>query len=189
MKSPLYWSGSLYSAGIAMMHGRDLQSRYRYISKLSGASVLDVGCGTGKLVSHLPKGCHYLGIDLNDRFLHHAKKRGRNVLKQDALSFDRYSEFEVCVIMDVLHHITPHHRDFLKRVLNETQKRVIVCEPVAVPGRHPVMNSLIKMMDDDGINSQEEEWMDKKTLIDFYASFKPSRVDELGQAMIAVYEK
>ena len=189
MQSPLYWSGRFYSAGIMMMHGKNLQQRYRYISRLAGESVIDVGCGTGKLADYLPKDNIYLGIDLNENFLRHAKKRGRNVMKQDALTFDRFAEFDVCVVMDLLHHINPRHEEFIERVLRDVKKRVIVCEPFEVPGRHPITKNLIQLMDDDGFNSQDENWMDKKTLLKFYDSFNPVQVDEVGQAMIAVYEK
>jgi hypothetical protein len=44
-------------------------------------------------------------------------------------------------------------------------------------------------MDYDGTNWSDEEWMDKKTLQEFYYSYDPKSVDEVGQAMIAVYEK
>lgn len=189
MKSPLYWSGWFYGAGMQVMHGRSLHRRYHHIARFAEDSVLDVGCGTGKLMDHLPESCRYLGIDLNEDFLRHGLKRGRNVMKQDALTFDRYDEFDVCVVMDVLHHITPHHEEFMDRVLQDVKKRVIICEPFAIPGRNPVMKRLIRMADNDGINKQEEEWMDKPTLIDFYGQYDPSRIDQVGQAMIAVYEK
>lgn len=170
------------------MHGRNLQQRYKFIANLSGDSVLDIGCGTAVLSDYLSKRKSYLGIDLNEDFLRHARKRGRNVQKQDALTFDRFSEFDVCVIMDLLHHINPRHEEFLDRVLKDVRKRVIICEPFDVPGRNPVLKHLIRMMDSDGTNRMEE-WMDKKTLREFYDYFEPKSVDEVGQAMIAVYEK
>ena len=188
MRSPLYWSGHFYSAGIMIMHGRCLQQRYRYIASLSGESVLDVGCGTAVLSDYLSKRKSYLGIDLNEDFLRHARKRGRNVMKQDALTFDRFSEFDVCVIMDLLHHINPHHEEFLERVLKDVRKRVIICEPYDVPGRNSIMKTIVRMMDNDGTN-KIEEWMDKKTLREFYDHFEPKSVDEVGRAMIAVFEK
>jgi SAM-dependent methyltransferase len=188
MKSPLYWSGSFYSAGIMIMHGRCIQQRYRYIASLSGKSVLDVGCGTGALSDYLSKDDEYLGIDLNESFLKHAKKMGRNVMRQDALTFDRFSEFDVCVIMDLLHHINPRHEEFLERVLKDIKKRVIICEPFEMPGRHPITRSIVRIMDDDGTN-KPDDWMDKKTLKEFYNSYDPTSVREMGQAMIAVFDK
>jgi SAM-dependent methyltransferase len=170
------------------MHGKTLQQRYSYIAKYSTDNVLDVGCGTGDLADYLSKDDNYFGIDLNDNFLRHAKKKGRNVIKHDALTFDRFSEFDVCVIMDLLHHINPRHEEFLKRVLRDVRKRVIICEPFEIPGRHPITKNLVRIIDNDGTNSPEE-WMDKRSLIEFYDSFNPLHINEVGQAMIAVYEK
>lgn len=188
MKSPLYWSGSVYHAGIWLMHGQCLDQRYRYIASMLGDSVVDVGCGTGVLADYLPKEKKYLGIDLNERFLKYAQKKGRNVMRQDALQFDRYSEYDACVIMDLLHHINPRHKEFLEKVLRDVRKSVVICEPFEVPDRNPITKKLVSIIDYDGTNNPEE-WMDKETLREFYYSFDPKSVVELGQAMIAVYEK
>ncbi len=189
IRSPLYWSGYGYTAGIKLLHGRNLRLRYRYLSDLSGESVLDVGCGTGVLSDHVSRNNYYLGIDLNERSIRFAQKKGRNVMKQDALTFDRFSEFDVCVIMDLLHHINPHHGEFLERVLRDVRKRVIICEPFDAPGRNRIMKNLFRIMDYDGTNWQDEEWMDKGSLREFYNSYEPMRVDDVGQSMIAVFEK
>ncbi len=187
--SPLYWSGYGYNAGIKLMHGRKHRLRYKYLSDLSDESVLDVGCGTAVLADHIPNKSKYLGIDLNERFIKFAQKRGKNVMKQDALTFDRFSEFDVCVIMDLLHHIKPHHEEFVDRVLRDVRKRVIICEPFDVPGRNRIAKSLVRIMDYDGTNWSEEDWLDKESLRKFYDGFNPKCIDEVGQAMVAVYEK
>lgn len=187
MRSPLYWSGHVYKAGIWLTHGRNLKQRYRYMASYGGDSVLDVGCGTGVLADYLPDNKYYLGIDLNERFLKFAKKRGKNVMLQDALTFDRYSDFEVCYIMDVLHHICPRHEEFVERVLEDVKKRVVICEPFEVPS-HPIAKRFVKIIDDDGTN-QPEEWMDRETLRGFYDRYSPVEVNEMGNSMIAVYEK
>lgn len=187
LSSPLYWSGWYYGIGIRLMHGRSLKQRYQYIASLSADRVIDVGCGTGKLSDYLSENDYYFGIDLNERFLRHAKKYGRNVSRQDALAFDRFSEFDVCVITDVLHHINPRHEEFMERVLREVKKRVIVCEPYDVPA-DPISKKLSELLDHDGFN-KPYEWMDKEKLIEFYNKYDPAEINEVGKAVIAVYEK
>lgn len=188
ISSPLYWSGSVYHAGLWLMHGKGIDRRCKYIAGMLDDSVVDVGCGTGILADYLPPGRKYLGIDLNERFLRYAKKKGRNVMLQDALTFDSYSDYDACVIMDLLHHINPRHKEFVERVLSDVRKRVIICEPFEVPDRNPITKSLVRIIDSDGTNSPEE-WMDKESLREFYDSFGPKSVVNMGQAMIAVYEK
>lgn len=47
----------------------------KYLQKLkSGQSVLDIGCGNGKLISGLPKGVEYVGTDFSKTLLEEAKK-------------------------------------------------------------------------------------------------------------------
>lgn len=188
ISSPLYWSGSVYHAGLWLMHGKGIDRRCKYIAGMLDDSVVDVGCGTGILADYIPPGRKYLGIDLNERFLRYAKKKGRNVMRQDALTFDRYSDYDACVIMDMLHHINPRHKEFVERVLSDVRKRVIICEPFEVPDRNPITKSLVRIIDSDGTNLPEE-WMDKESLREFYDSFGPKSVVNMGQAMIAVYDK
>lgn len=189
MRSPIYWSGWIYRASMHALHGKDLKLRYSHIRSLilPGESVLDVGCGTGTLQSHL-KGNEYLGIDLNTDFVRYAKKKGRNVIHQDALEFSRYKDFDVCVITDFLHHIAPRHKEFMESVLPQVKKRVIVCEPFESQGRHPIAKKLILMVDHDGINDSGE-WMGEAELMRFYSGFNPSRIDNVCQSLIAVYDK
>jgi SAM-dependent methyltransferase len=188
IRSPIYWSGWIYRASTHALHGKGLKRRYDYIRSLilPNENVLDVGCGTGTLQSHL-EGNNYLGIELNANFVRYAKSRGRNVVLQDALTFTRYGDFDVCVIIDFLHHIAPQHGKFLAGILQQVRKRVIVCEPFEVKGRHPLVSKFMDIIDDDGINDPDK-WMGKDELIRFYSCFKPKQINEVGQAIIAKFE-
>ncbi|VVC71746.1 Ubiquinone biosynthesis O-methyltransferase [uncultured archaeon] len=188
MRSPIYWSGWAYRAAMHAVHGKSLGRRYAHITGFisKGDRVLDVGCGTGTLQSHL-KGNEYLGIDLNEDFIRYAKGKKRNVEVRDALKFRNYGDYDVCVMMDFLHHINPKHGGFVKRVLSQVKKKVIICEPFEVPGRHSLAKKFINFIDDDGMN-HSGEWMEKGELIRFYEGLHPARIDEISQAVIAVIE-
>lgn len=189
MKSPLYQSPSIYNLVLNVMHGSYLQKRYELISSYidAGDRVLDVGCGTCML-SDFAKG-EYYGIDLNNKFITHAQKKGLNVEKEDVMSFNKFHEFDTCVLVDILHHIAPNHPQFLERVVDESKNKVIVCEPYIPEGRHGIVNRISEWLDYDGINKHTEEWMNKKQLHSFFNKFQPHKTYELNGNVIAVYKK
>lgn len=77
-------------------------------SSLSGARVLDVGCGTGYTLSRLPDGVHATGIDISPTSVALARERapGASIVQGSAtaLPFDDAS-FDACVALDVLEHL------------------------------------------------------------------------------------
>jgi len=188
MKSPFYCSGWLYRAGMHVFHGKALAEKYACICGLikPGECVLDVGCGTGTLQSHLKEN-GYVGLEMNDDFIRYAKKKGRTVLKQDALAYEGFDDFDVCVMMDVLHHVNPRHRELVERALSGVRGRVIVSEPYEVKGRNGIVKTAIKLIDADGVNDAEE-WMTKDELLAFYRALDASRVIELPGSLIAVFD-
>ncbi len=83
----------------------------KYLSKLrKGQSVLDIGCGNGKLVSGLPKGVEYVGTDFSKTLLGEAKRlypqrdfRFGNVVEPEHWS--ELAKFDAIFCVAVLHHI------------------------------------------------------------------------------------
>lgn len=187
MRSPLYSSGLLFRAAMHLLHGPGLNRKYAHICSFisPGDRVLDLGCGTGTLQSHL-KGNYYLGLEMNDSFVAYAKKKGRNVVKQDVLRFRRFNDFDVCVMMDVLHHLNPRHAELVEKALAGVRKTVIISEPFDAPNKNGALRKIGCILDDDGINASHT-WMDKKALVHFYEEYSPERIDEISSSMIAVY--
>ncbi len=77
----------------------------------TGETYLDVGCGTGLILRHLPKGA--VGIDLNPRHLERAKKyvSDATLLIGDAEKLDFPDEsFSTVICTEVLEHLVhPEH--------------------------------------------------------------------------------
>lgn len=185
MKSPLYWSPFIYKSALKLAHGKHFSERYELIAGFvpDSESVLDIGCGIGLLAENV-KG-RYLGLELNDTFVNHARKKGLEVLKQNVFEFDRFGEFDNCVIMDFLHHVCPKHKQVMERVINSGTKRVIVCEPYSP--EHGIVDRLSSVLDNDGFNVPQD-WLKKQELLDFFNSFDPKELKEFGDDFIAVYE-
>lgn len=100
----------------------------KYLSSLnSGQSVLDIGCGNGKLVTGLPKGVNYLGTDFSKTLLEEAKRlhpdhefRFGDVLSNN--DWDKLEQYDAIFCVAVLHHIP--ERDQQLFVLREARKHL-----------------------------------------------------------------
>jgi len=83
----------------------------KYLKKLkSGMSVLDLGCGNGKLVSGLPSGVEYIGTDFSRTLIDEAKKlypkhdfRLGDVV--DKSHWQHLGKYDAIYCVAVLHHI------------------------------------------------------------------------------------
>jgi cyclopropane fatty-acyl-phospholipid synthase-like methyltransferase len=75
-----------------------------------GEHLLDVGCGVGDLLAHLPPGVHYFGYDKNADYIRMAKEKygDRGVfLCEDVNTASRnWPPMDVVVSVGVLHHLT-----------------------------------------------------------------------------------
>ncbi len=100
----------------------------KYLSQLKpGQSVLDIGCGNGKLVSGLPKGVKYLGTDFSKTLLKEAKKiypdrefRFGDVV--DPRHWEGLGKYEAIFCVAVLHHIPEKEQQLY--VLKEAKKHL-----------------------------------------------------------------
>ncbi len=101
----------------------------KYLALLkSGESVLDIGCGNGKLVTGLPKGVSYLGSDFSKTLLDEAKQLHpeHDFRFGDVLSptdWDQYGEYNAIFCVAVLHHIPEREQQLF--VLKEAKKHLI----------------------------------------------------------------
>src|SRR4029077_4323462 len=46
-----------------------------FLRPCPGARILDIGCGTGAILDHLPPNVDYVGYDLNPRYIEDARRR------------------------------------------------------------------------------------------------------------------
>ena len=61
----------------ALVGGNALRRTYLHqvVRPTPGMRVLDVGCGTGHILDLLPPSVHYVGIDMNERYIQLARRR------------------------------------------------------------------------------------------------------------------
>lgn len=100
----------------------------KYLNELAaGQSILDLGCGNGRLVSGLPKGVKYLGTDFSKTLLVEAKKLYPeqtfvygNVI--EPAMWKKLKKYDAIFCVAVLHHIPT--RDQQLFILREAKKHL-----------------------------------------------------------------
>lgn len=100
----------------------------KYLKKLkSGQSILDIGCGNGKLVTGLPKGVAYLGTDFSQTLIDEAKVLHQeyefqygNVLAEK--DWAKLGNYDAIFCVAVLHHIPTREKQLF--VLRQIKKHL-----------------------------------------------------------------
>lgn len=82
----------------------------------NGMSILDVGCGTGKLISRIDKkieNSYLIGLDISNDMIEHARNKvskGNNEVSFIADDFIKHdfksSKFDIIIFSNVLHHVS-----------------------------------------------------------------------------------
>jgi len=100
--------------------GRAARDRFvrEFVRPEPGVRILDVGCGAGSLLDHLPRSVEYVGYDLNPRYIAAARERygdrGRFFQARvgDPLPLE-HGAFDLVVAKAILHHLDDQEADQL----------------------------------------------------------------------------
>jgi len=83
----------------------------KYIRPKEADRILDIGCGTGEILSYLPR-VEYVGLDMNQAYIDNAKKRFRyraKFLNQSVTEGKNselsLSDFDTVLAIGVIHHL------------------------------------------------------------------------------------
>ena len=103
----LPWAYRAYSRLISRQHAEKLVREY--VKPLPGNRVLDIGCGPGDILAHLPD-VDYFGFDMNERYIEEANARFGDRgnffcrrVNQEAI--ERPRSFDIVMALGVLHHL------------------------------------------------------------------------------------
>lgn len=195
MKAIPYMHPTIYNLYLLALHGKSLEKRYRFISGEIGGGqrVFEPGCGTGILADYLYKSCDYVGWDMNPTFVTYLKRKGYNVEMHDILDFENYPENDVCVIVDVLHHIVPKEQILIKNALKTTKKLIVVepYEAFSFPLPYRIRKYYDSFLgDNDGINPYDNRvnWAySPEELKKYFTSLGAHKIAEIGKDIMAVF--
>jgi SAM-dependent methyltransferase len=134
----------------------------RFVRPRPDDRILDVGCGTARILRYLPV-ARYVGIDNNTRYISAARERygvrGEFIVGDvGALSADLSERFDIVLASGILHHIDDASAERLlaasARLLAENGRMVIV-DPAFAPGQSPLAKFFISL--DRGRNVRTPE--------------------------------
>jgi 2-polyprenyl-3-methyl-5-hydroxy-6-metoxy-1,4-benzoquinol methylase len=153
----------IYSLVQIIMSGVSVRSTLvkKIINK--NAKILDIGCGTGKILESLPA-VDYYGYDISKKYINYAKKKyksKRNKFyhkKFNINEVDNIPKIDFILLFGVIHHLEDEelHELFpvLKKVLKKNGK-IITCDPIYIKKQNIISHFLIK--NDVGKNVRNKE--------------------------------
>jgi SAM-dependent methyltransferase len=106
----------------------------------SGDRVVDLGCGTGASLAHLPEGISYVGVDISPEYIQAAHERfgaRGTFLCSDLVNADlsQFPPFDLAISFGVLHHLNDAEAQAVLRLARRIVRpggRVVTIDPCYV---------------------------------------------------------
>lgn len=107
LNSPAIYQASQNAGGFFRARIKAIEE---YLSIRPGQRIIDIGCGPGYILRHLPRGVDYIGFDIDEAYIAHATKafgdRGRFFCRFfDAAAALEFGPADIVMMNGVLHHI------------------------------------------------------------------------------------
>ena len=163
------WAYKLFQAAVGSGRSKDwISSRFWNIA--AGQKILDIGCGPGNAVRHFPAGVKYVGFDISEAYIAHARSKfpgdpDKTFLVGTAEGFierlpEPMQDSDLVIINGLLHHLEDNEALTaltLARKALAPGGRLVCVEPSFLVHQAPISRWLLKR--DRGRNVRSEpEW-------------------------------
>lgn len=123
----------------------------QYVRPHEGMAILDIGCGTGKMLDYLPSPITYRGYDISQEYIDYARKnyggRASFVAGDAAQCFNEPAQtYDIAMMVGVLHHLDDATASGLLAKIS----------PALKPGG--------RFISIDGVFTDEQSWMARRVL-------------------------
>ncbi len=123
----------------------------KYIRPTQGDRILDMGCGTGDIMTMFSD-VEYLGFDNNISYIHHAQRKynsPESFVHSGVADFDpaRYGVFDLVFSLGVIHHLTDIEATNMFKIAKDVLKpsgRFVTADPCFHDGQNPITRFIVK---------------------------------------------
>jgi 2-polyprenyl-3-methyl-5-hydroxy-6-metoxy-1,4-benzoquinol methylase len=143
------WQGNEYQRKFDELaaSGADVHGEADFVMRFSPSTVLDAGCGTGRVATELARrGVTVVGVDLDHSMLETARARSSDIewIEHDVATLDLGRDFDVVVLAGNVPLFTPD-----PRLLLEGCARHVACGGVLIAGFSLDRGYSVGAFDDD----------------------------------------
>lgn len=142
----------LYSLTQKIMSGESKRASLVKNIVTKNSKVLDIGCGTAKIIESLPQ-INYYGYDISKKYISYAKKKYNSkkhnfyCKKFNIVESKKLPKFDFILLFGIMHHLDNNELRrtlfLLKKVL-KTNGILITCDPIFTKNQNILANFLIK---------------------------------------------
>ncbi len=135
----------------------------RFIRPYAGMDLLDVGCGTAEILSHLPEGVRYQGFDASADYIAHARQQfgNRGDFRQGFVTkktLESSRNYDLVSASGLLHHLEDEEivvfAETAKQALRSTG-RLVTIDCAHIPDQNPIARFLVSRDRGQNVRSPE----------------------------------
>jgi hypothetical protein len=128
----IYRNVWLYRLAMYVLYRSRYRERYEMVADEipPGSNVVDICCGDAPIAPLLKeKGCEYVGLDINPRFVGWGRREGIDIRLWNAEEME-IPEADVICAQSCLYQFIPNERRLVEMMVGKARKMVLIAEPV-----------------------------------------------------------